>query len=137
MPRTLVVEDEVFVALHLCQTLEEMGHEVAGYAPDAEAALKLADSGIDLALVDINLRDGVTGPRIAEEIVRRHGAAVVFITANPALAPRIAGAVGVLNKPVNERELAAATQYAIAVRNGARAAPPPALYAFADQSAAG
>lgn len=137
MPRTLVVEDEVFVALHLCQTLEELGHDVAGYAPDTDEALRLADKGVDLAFVDINLRDGVTGPQIAREIIRRHGAAVLFVTANPGLAPKMEGVVGVLNKPVDEDELAQAAAYALAVREGVYASPPPALYVFSDDGSDG
>ncbi|KQX18538.1 MULTISPECIES: response regulator [unclassified Sphingomonas] len=82
MEHILVVEDEMIVALDLEHILASAGHEVVGIAPDTETALELAPA-CSLALVDINLRDGATGPAIGTEIARRYGARVVFVTANP------------------------------------------------------
>ena len=79
----LIVEDEIFVALDLERILVDGGYQVAGIAADAESALQAAP-GCGFAFVDVNLRDGPTGPRIAEQIARDYGVKVVFVTANPA-----------------------------------------------------
>ena len=82
MEKILVVEDEMIVALDLEHILTSAGYEVVGIAPDTETALEIAPR-CTMALVDINLRDGQTGPQIAREIHQRHGARIVFVTANP------------------------------------------------------
>ena len=60
----LIVEDEILVALEIESVLEELGYTVLGIAADLEGALAYAHHHIDLALVDLNLRDGLTGPEI-------------------------------------------------------------------------
>ncbi|MGE0725779.1 MAG: response regulator, partial [Alphaproteobacteria bacterium] len=60
--RILIVEDEILVAMELEYILREAGHDVAGIAADTSSVGRLAAPDIDLALVDLNLRDGVTGP---------------------------------------------------------------------------
>ena len=63
MSRILIVEDEALVAMELGLLLEDMGHEVAGFATDSRMALEnFCNSGIELALVDVHLADGPTGP---------------------------------------------------------------------------
>jgi two-component system, response regulator PdtaR len=106
--RALIVEDEILTALHLETVLEELGVESVGIAADVEGALRLAAAGPDLALVDMNLRDGLTGGRIAEQLARR-GTAIFFVTANPRqIGEQRALALGVLDKPFDERQLEAA-----------------------------
>lgn len=122
--KILVVEDEILVALDLLQSLEELGYEPVGAAPDSVTALALVERGPDLALVDLNLRDGATGARVAEKIADR-GVTVVFLTANPALAPDVDGAVGVVAKPVDERALGRVLEFAMRRRAGDRTAVPP------------
>ncbi len=99
MARVLIVEDEIFVALDIENILISSGFTVSGIAADRKTALSLADA-CDVALVDINLRDGPTGPAIATELAERHGVKVVFVTANPAQigeAERVAAAI--VSKP--------------------------------------
>jgi len=105
MEHILVVEDEMIVALDLEQILVSAGHHVVGVAPDMETALEMAP-GCSLALIDMNLRDGRTGPRVAAEIRRRHGANILFVTANPeqiGSAARIA--LGHVRKPFTSRAI--------------------------------
>lgn len=109
--RFLIVEDEIFVALDMEHILTSMGCEVVGIAADREGALSLG-ADADVALVDINLRDGQTGPEIGRKLALEHGVKVVFVTANPAqLGDGIAGALGVVSKPVSERSLMATINY--------------------------
>ena len=129
--RILIVEDEMLVAFELESILEDLGHEPVGIVPDVQAAELYFDEALDLALVDLNLRDGLTGPEIGERLGER-GVTVLFITANPSiLGNGIAGAIGVLTKPTDERTVKAAVDYALGVREGKAVSPPPALRLFA------
>ena len=108
--QALIVEDEVLTAMHLEAVLEDLGVESVGIAADLANAVALATKGPDLALVDLNLRDGFTGPTIAQHL-SRYGVAILFVTANPGqLGEARALAVDVLNKPFVEDELAGAVQ---------------------------
>jgi len=129
--RILIVEDEILVAMELEHILRESGHEVAGIAADSRAAGRLADRDIDLALVDLNLRDGVTGPKVGETLAREHGVSVVFLTATPGLLGNgVEGTFGVLSKPYDETAVRRAVDYALMRRTGATPPPPPGLRAF-------
>ena len=129
----LIVEDEMLVAFEVEAILADLGHRVVGIAPDLETAVALADQPIDLALVDLNLRDGLTGPEIGKTLSRKAGVSVLFVTANPrVLGDGIAGAIGVLTKPADEHSVRASVDYALRLRAGDRnAVPPPALKLFA------
>lgn len=108
MEHILVVEDEMLVALDLEHILAAAGHHVVGIAPDMGTALELAPE-CSMALVDVNLRDGQTGPRIAAEIFRRHGARIVFVTANPEqIGAATDIAVARVSKPFDNRMILAA-----------------------------
>ena len=127
----LIVEDEILVALEMQCILEERGYAVVGIAADLDGALAFADSRIDLALVDLNLRDGLTGPEIGKRLAQEHKATVLFVTANPRmLGDGIAGTIGVLTKPTDEASLIAAVTYALARSSGEAAAAPPSLRCF-------
>lgn len=125
--KILIVEDEFVVAMHLEAILEDSGHQSVGIAPDLDTALQLADHRPDLALVDINLRDGETGPIIAERL-RQQNIAVLFVTANPRmLEDRNVTAIGVLTKPCDEDLIVAAVDYALGARRGLQLPAPPGL----------
>ena len=128
----LIVEDEMLVAMELESILEDLGHEPVGIAPDRKTAEQFSALPLDLALVDLNLRDGLTGPEIGTRLGER-GITVLFITANPRiLGDGIAGAVGVLTKPTDDPTVRAAVDYALKLRSGVDdARPPRALKLFA------
>jgi DNA-binding response OmpR family regulator len=128
--RILIVEDEMLVAFELENVLEELGHEPVGIVPDVHAAELYFDEELDLALVDLNLRDGLTGPQIGQRLGER-GVTVLFITANPSLlSSGIAGAIGVITKPTDEDTVKAAVDYALGRREGRAVTPPPELQLF-------
>lgn len=131
--RILIVEDEMLVAMELEAILEDLGYISVGIAPDMPTALELATLKPDLALVDLNLRDGLTGPEIGRHLSGQHDASVLFITANPReLGDGIAGTIGVLTKPTDIEIVAAAVEYALRRKVGDVAAvPPPSLKLFA------
>lgn len=111
--KVLIVEDEIFVALDLEAAIEQLGCEVIGIAPDKPTALMLGETGPDLACVDLNLRDGLTGPEIARTLANRFGTKVLFLTANPSQAGEaFDGLVGIVSKPWNPADLAEAIRTA-------------------------
>jgi DNA-binding response OmpR family regulator len=123
--KILIVEDEMLVAMELESILEDLGHEPVGIAPDLKTADRYAVLPLDLALVDLNLRDGLTGPEIGKRLSER-GVTILFITANPrVLGDGIAGAIGVLTKPTDESTVRAAVDYALKLRSGVGEVEPP------------
>ena len=129
----LIVEDEFLVALNLSRTLAALGFETVGIAPDAQTALQFADAKPDFALVDVNLRDGETGPDIGRRLAKDYGAAVLFLTANPAcLGAGVDGTIGCISKPVDEAEVETVLDYLTQYRSGQNATPPPSLRVFQD-----
>jgi DNA-binding response OmpR family regulator len=112
--RILIVEDELLVALDLEDIVTRAGHEVIGCATDRAAALALAKAP-QIALIDLNLRDGPTGTTIARELAHRHDARIIFVTANPAqIGDPPAAALGYVVKPYSEEAILAAIRLACA-----------------------
>lgn len=69
--RVLVVEDEMFIALEIEDTLKEFGYQVVGPTGKLEAALQLAtDEMIDAAILDVTIRGGQVFP-VAEKLIER------------------------------------------------------------------
>jgi DNA-binding response OmpR family regulator len=128
--KILIVEDEMLVAMNLEMILEELGHQPVGIVPDLASAEPFYDAALDLALVDLNLRDGLTGPEIAERL-SACGVPVLFITANPRiLGNGVAGTIGVLTKPTDPPTVHAAVDYVLGVREGRQCTPPAQLKLF-------
>lgn len=111
MPKSiLIVEDEIFVAMDIERILADAGYHVTAIAADRASAL---EAGVaDIAFVDINLRDGQTGPSIACEMARA-GTKVFYVTANPAqIDPVAETAIGFIRKPFSDDAIRAAAEIA-------------------------
>jgi len=115
--KILVADDEAVIRLGLRAMLTELGHEVL-LASNGREALQLARTASpDLALLDIQmpLTDGLEAARA---IARKHPMPTIILTAfsqqdlleHAAQLP----IQGYLVKPVNERDLAAAIEIAVA-----------------------
>lgn len=114
--RALIVEDEVLAAMHLEATLEDLGITSIGIAADQPNALRLAAEAPDLAFVDLNLRDGFTGPRIAATLADQ-GVAILFVTANPGqLGAARSLAADVIDKPFDDARVVSAVRSVAAAR---------------------
>lgn len=111
-PSVLIVEDEIFVASDIARILEDAGYRVAAIAADRKEALE-AGPKAQIALVDVNLRDGSTGPQIALDLSQFYGTKIVYVTANPAqVAPRAKTAIGFIRKPFSDDAILAAVHHA-------------------------
>lgn len=122
MPATaLIVEDEIFVALDLERILTDAGYAVKAIAADSDGALEAA-ADCSFALVDINLRDGATGPDLARKLAQDYGLKVVFVTANPGQIANPSGALGYVRKPFSAEAILAAASVAV---QGVPPTPPP------------
>lgn len=109
----LIVEDEIFVAMDIERILGEAGYHVIAIAADQREAMSCGQAA-GIAFVDINLRDGPTGPAIACELAARHGTRVVYVTANPLqIAPLAETAIGYIRKPFSDAAILAAAAIAI------------------------
>ena len=110
----MIVEDQAILAMELELVLGDAGCDVVGCAMDRDSAFAIAERHRpELALVDINLLDGMTGPQIAKRLVEDFGAAVIFLTANPEQIPEgFAGALGAVSKPFDEETIRAVVVFA-------------------------
>jgi DNA-binding response OmpR family regulator len=125
--RILIVEDQAILGMELEFVLEQGGHDVVGVAFDSRQALSLAiETRPDLAVVDINLKDGRTGVTVAQKMARELGVTVLFATAEPELIPeQFAGAYGVVVKPYSAPSVHAAVDFCLALRDGVDPGPAP------------
>jgi CheY-like chemotaxis protein len=128
MPRVLIVEDEFLIALQLEANLIDFGCRVVGIMSDFKGLAGVAEAP-DIALVDINLRDGPTGGDIACELSHRFGTTIIYVTANPAQITRPAPtAIGIVNKPFCPNALQQAISRAASLpESGALLGPDAAL----------
>lgn len=121
--KVLIVEDELLIALDLESIVQALGHEVIGPARNFHEAIELAREA-EVALVDVHLADGITGPSIAKCLASAYGVTVVFMTGNPEMVRDSGSAVGVVSKPYWPAKVSEALEYAAAVRRGYPSASP-------------
>lgn len=105
--RIFYLEDNPLIIFHIGQLIEDLGHVFAGSA-DSFVSLKtqFVDFQMDVALVDIDLADGMTGPSAAAWL-SQHGIPTIFVTGQGDVAAQHwEVSVAVLSKPVTISELA-------------------------------
>ncbi|GGB90948.1 response regulator [Novosphingobium endophyticum] len=111
--KVLIVEDEFLVAMQLEDIISDSGYDVLGTVADF-ASLSALGTAPDIAFVDLNLRDGLTGPAVARALAGKFGSRVIYVTANPGQIGIPADtAVGVVQKPFSSRAILAALTYAL------------------------
>lgn len=82
-PRILVVEDEAIVSADVQDRLTALGYIVAGTAQTGrEAIQKAAELKPDLVLMDIILKDDMSGTEAADRIRTELRLPVIYLTAN-------------------------------------------------------
>ena len=61
--RVLIVEDEPLIAMMVEDYVDMLGHSVVGPADSAAEGVRLVEAGdLDVAICDVNLRDGPSWP---------------------------------------------------------------------------
>ena len=123
--RILIVEDEAVIAVAFEWILRAGGHDVVAIADDAASAAAAARLCPDIALVDLNLRDGPTGAAIGRGLAALFGVTVVYLTANPDDIGDPAGALGIVTKPCDGDDIARVVDFAARRRSGERHQSPP------------
>jgi CheY-like chemotaxis protein len=113
MPRALIVEDEIVIAMDLEAQMKKLGFDVCGLTSNAREALSLAmEEPPDLAIMDVYLQGARDGIEVARQIRDLFATRVIFITAysdDEGLMDRIRQQVPeaiVLPKPLYGRRLA-------------------------------
>jgi CheY-like chemotaxis protein len=105
--RVLIVEDEILTAICLKNLLEENGFEIIDIAYKGKEAIdKSLKSKPDMILMDIFLRNHITGIEVVEEIRRHYDIPIIYITANSDIETRkkamTTKPVCIIEKPYNE-----------------------------------
>ena len=116
------------MAMELRFVLEDLGYEVVDTVADAKSARNVVlETPVDLALVDIHLSDGPTGVELGRDLANDQNVTVLYMTANPGMVrDGVAGTIGVLTKPTDERAVQTAVDYALRRRQGEMSPPAPA-----------
>ncbi len=128
----MIVEDEFLIAMEMEQIVGNLGYDCIGVADDTDSAIELVAKKPEIALVDVNLSDGPTGPVIGSRLANEFGVKVVFVTANPKqLGDGIEGTLGAVTKPVEIDLLKDVLNYLVEVsNNGDEVEPPPRMKRF-------
>lgn len=109
--RALIVEDEALIAMHIEDVLEERGLLIVGrFRNVADALACIDDAPPDIALLDVNLGEGMTSLPIAEHLSLR-GVPFAFLTGygQSGVTERFPDAE-VLSKPVDDSRLGEAVR---------------------------
>ena len=113
-----IAEDESIILMNFKMILQQLGYEVVGSSVNGEKALKdILELKPDLLLLDINMPrlDGIS---LFESVSKAYDASSIFITGHFSEAfvekAKKAGALGYLIKPVDEKQLKASIEVAVA-----------------------
>ncbi|MBX4994495.1 response regulator [Rhizobium leguminosarum bv. viciae] len=130
LERMMIVEDDLLLATDMCDIVSRLGFEVSGTADGFLSAQALAPHS-DIALVDINLRDGATGPRIGQYLANEFGIAVVMVTGNPeAIETDLSKVIGMISKPASPAMIETVLTFIRDTREGRRATAPRGMRVF-------
>ena len=120
--KVLIVEDEMLVAEDLSSDLENDGFEVTDVAMSGEEALNsLEKSSAHIVLMDINIKGEIDGIETAEQINRRYGLPIIYISSNtgPQFVSRVlkTSPYAFISKPFNHTDVVMAIELALKKHN--------------------
>lgn len=79
----LIVEDQVLIAIHLQDLVEDAGHRVSAIAHDTSAAMaEAARQRPSFAIMDLRLANGSSGLDAAQQLYEMYGVRCIFVSAN-------------------------------------------------------
>jgi DNA-binding NarL/FixJ family response regulator len=113
----LIVEDQVLIAIHLQDLVEEAGHRATAIAHDSAGALAAAARHRPaFAIMDIRLAHGASGIDVARQLYEAYGIRCLFVSANidETVRNRVADLqpLGFIGKPFLAAEVIAAVRAA-------------------------
>lgn len=116
--KVLIAEDEALVALDITHELESAGYNVVGQVSSGKAAVdKALELRPDVILMDITMPGELDGIQAAEEIGRKLGAPIIFVTAHSdevtLQRAKLSRPSGYVMKPFEPNELRANIEIAI------------------------
>jgi two-component system, response regulator PdtaR len=116
--RVLIVEDEFITGADLQRRLQKAGFEVPAVVDTGKNAIAMAgDLRPDIVMMDITLKEEMTGITAAREIVRLYDIPVIFLTAHADETTMdeavLSDPFGYLIKPVDDRALRTTIQMAL------------------------
>jgi two-component system, response regulator PdtaR len=116
----LIVEDQVLIAIHLQDLVEEAGHRVSAIAHDTAAAMAAAARQRPaFAIMDLRLANGSNGMDAAQQLYESFGVRCLFVSANIDDEVRSKAAafksLGFIGKPFLPAEVITAVQAAARV----------------------
>lgn len=120
MATILIVDDSPIIQRTLSYTLQKANHAVVAYSNGKEALTRLAEGGIELAIIDLAMpeMDGLTLlKKIRAEPVYK-SLPIIMLTASgqdeDRVSAREAGANAFLTKPASSHELTEMVQHLLA-----------------------
>jgi len=106
LPRVLIVEDELLIALMIDEMVRQIGYTVSGIAhTSAEARLEFAKRNFDAVLLDYSL-DRVPNPELADALLKR-GIPFAFLTGYDYIIEPRHEKIPLLQKPFTPAQLRA------------------------------
>jgi CheY-like chemotaxis protein len=106
--KILLVEDDFLILTNTAEMLSELGHEVIEAGNGREALAELTSSAIDLLITDVGLPDIDGGELARQAVALKPGIAVIFATGENRKPEGSPPESGLLRKPYNEQDIAAA-----------------------------
>ncbi len=108
--KILVVEDEILVATDIEESLESLGYTVQNTVATGAKAIEEVELSLpSLILMDINLKEEMSGIEAAKIISQNHNVPIIYLTANADLATidqaKVSLPYGYIIKPFTDKEL--------------------------------
>jgi CheY-like chemotaxis protein len=113
--RALIVEDEPIFRMDLGLRLRSLGFSTVEETPYAGRSVEIArESSFDLILMDIRLKDELSGVEAAERIAAEQATPIIIMSAyqmdEEALRRQIPSLIRFIAKPITESELRRAVE---------------------------
>ena len=103
----LIVEDEPLIAMMLEDFLETLGHSVVGTCDSLEDAIEKVDAGgFDLAIIDVQLKDGQRVWPLADRLAMKGTPFIIATGGHVEPPPEAHADAPILAKPFSVQQLA-------------------------------
>ena len=109
----LIVEDEPLIAMMLEDFLETLGHDVVGTCESVEEAMdRVMAGGFDVAIIDVQLKDGKQVWPVADRLAREGTPFILATGGHVDPPPEQHAAAPILSKPYTIEAIAPAIERA-------------------------